>query len=1132
MLTSPTVVKRVKFKPRLNWQRGEITEELQIADDFEGECGGLLHMYGGEAEEHVGVNEVFGTKPQVSVEGFCTCMVGKPQVVLCGQGKVETMRKVFGEKASNVGVGTVGDDIPFLSVCKEAYVVEGEASVVLDYRHRSMSVSMVNVIEIVECRLKSCCNDFYKLAPSTSLKRHSAVSPMEELAKRTAQEIGEEAAAEFPVVGVVGERTEADGSPGGDAAEGEEEEEDQEEEEEDDGDGEGNGEEEEDEDGQEVPENEFEWHFGVEIDPLAFAEMDVGGAQPYEQFERFEYEALAARKRKRAALLEKNQKAEGKDRQQQLFGASIDEIRAAASNTENDLASLEEMWELSGFGSRSRKGKKRKRKVRRRAKGNPQITKKLGEANLLYATSEYDKALQLLEEIVRLAPNMPEPYHTLGLVYNSMGNRKKAINFYMLAAHLKPKDVSLWKRIAAWSLEEGLSTGQAIYCLRRAAKSDPEDVLVKWELASLFAEIKEFAKAAETYEAILTIHPTDVEACKMAAKMRQQSGRADEATKILKKLLHEHPTEADLTVVNLLADFYMESRAFSSVITCIEEARTIYCAGQGLPLDLAVKTGIAHAHLGNETVAKEYCEALHKEQAEEVAELILQVGDAYKEMGQHKSAMQYYAMLDGVPFFQNKSMWTKVSECHLAMKDHAAAVELYKKIVQEGPADIDARFKLASLLLEMDRAEEAVAHLVPSQDAHQDGVESEQAWWSDGKKVFEAELYNQQYIKGTKRLPKSVLLARAKWLEDADGLPDAFIRFNPAMPSNLKLKASRARKALARLEAEKEERRAAFLASGLDWRSDEEEEYELKTCELDPKVHQLPNLFEDEEHFNVLMQTCKVLATKKRYGEALEIINQALRVAHPSLMSRRPEVRALGTEITIKAKDAKRGFDCVRHMVLQQPYSLNAWNWYYQVVCSSEGKIPKHHKFLLSMRNKYTDCIPPIMIYGHQFSIISQPQGALREYLQAYKLKPDDPFINLCVGISFINLSLGFRLTNRNQCVVQGFAFLHKYQELSEYSQESNYNLARAYHHVGFVTIAVQYYEKVLAHREKDHPQMNTVEDPFVTFGDVLQKVEVDKGVEGLCDLRREAAFNLHLIYKKSGSMDLARQVLQDFCNL
>ncbi|KAH7427586.1 hypothetical protein KP509_10G050600 [Ceratopteris richardii] len=772
--------------------------------------------------------------------------------------------------------------------------------------------------------------------------------------------------------------------------------------------------------------------------------------------------------------------------------------------------------------------------------------------------SDYEKALQLLEEIVRLAPNMPDPYHTLGLVHYSMGNRKKAINFYMLAAHLKPTDVSLWKRIAAWSLEEGLSSGQAIYCLKRAMKSDPEDILVKWELASLYSEIKEFTKAAETYEAILTTHPVDVEACKMAAKMHQQSGRIDEATKVLKKMLHEHPTEADLTVVNLLAELYMDNKAFSSVISCIEEARNIYCAGQGLPLDLAVKSGIAHAHLGNKSIAKDYCEALHKEQPEEVAELIMQVADAYREMEEYQCAMQYYAMLDGVTFCQNKSLWIKLSACHLALRDHAAAVGLYKKIIQESPSDIDARIKLASLLLEMDKLDEALLYLSPPQDKSQDNVGDEQLWCSNGKvilllakvhytmanhdlflevtipffhEVLETEIFNQQHVRGPRRLPKSVLLARAKWLEDADGLRDAFIRYSPALPSNIRSKAARARRALQRRESEKEERRAAALARGLEWNSDEDE-VERPLVEFVPKVHGLPGMFEDEEHFDIFMQTCKVLATRKCYGEALELINKALRVGHPTLFSRRPQLRDLGTEITIKAKDAKRGFDCVRHMVQQQPYSLNAWNWYYQVVCSSEGRIPKHHKFLLTMRNKYPDCIPPIMIYGHQFSLISQPQGALREYLQAHKLQPEDPFINLCVGVSLINLSLGARLTNRNQCVMQGFAFLHKYHELSENSQESNYNLARAYHHVGFVTIAVHYYEKVLAHPEKDYPRTNTLEDPFVTFGDSLQSSEADGIVKGMCDLRREAAFNLHLIYKKSGAIDLARQVLQDFCNV
>lgn len=51
------------------------------------------------------------------------------------------------------------------------------------------------------------------------------------------------------------------------------------------------------------------------------------------------------------------------------------------------------------------------------------------------------------------------------------------------------------------------------------------------------------------------------------------------------------------------------------------------------------------------------------------------------------------------------------------------------------------------------------------------------------------------------------------------------------------------------------------------------------------------------------------------------------------------------------------------------------------------------------MRVEQKDCIMPMVIYGHQFTMISQHQSAAREYLEAYKLQPENPLINLCVGM-------------------------------------------------------------------------------------------------------------------------------------
>lgn len=50
-----------------------------------------------------------------------------------------------------------------------------------------------------------------------------------------------------------------------------------------------------------------------------------------------------------------------------------------------------------------------------------------------------DDAINLLLEVIRLAPNAPDPYHTLGNIFQIKGDPRKALDFFMIAAHLPPK---------------------------------------------------------------------------------------------------------------------------------------------------------------------------------------------------------------------------------------------------------------------------------------------------------------------------------------------------------------------------------------------------------------------------------------------------------------------------------------------------------------------------------------------------------------------------------------------------------------------------------------------------------------------------------------------------------------------
>lgn len=567
-------------------------------------------------------------------------------------------------------------------------------------------------------------------------------------------------------------------------------------------------------------------------------------------------------------------------------------------------------------------------------------------------------------------------------------------------------------------------------------------------------------------------------------------------------------------------------------------------------------------------------------------DLVMDVGDVFLALGEHEQALRYYEMLRGDKTFDNASLNLKMAQCHAALNAPTAAIALYYRVLDALPEHVEARVALASLLVENGDVSAAVALLSPPESssgttpgeqlAGRSDERQQAPWWEDGlvrKKLAELHYSRAEYQsylaailpaiqetlhskpynprgKSSKRLTKSVLLERSKWLEER-APNEVFHGFRPVLSSADTVKAARARRTLARLTAEKEEKKAAALAAGLDYDSKDESENDLPPPNAAPFGAEqdttnprqpallpppLPDLLKDEEHYQLLLQCCKTLAAVRRPWEALEIIQHVLQARDGLTKEQRDELRALGAQISFETRDVKYGFNCVRHSVLQRPYSISAWNRYYQVISRSEVKVHKHNKFLLQMRKKYPDCPAPMIICGHQFNMINQQQGAIREYLQAYKLQPEDAFVNLCVGTAFINLSLGFRLNNRNQCIMQGFAFLYKYQRLAKGNQESNYNLARAYHHVGLLQLAVNYYEKVLNHSEKDHPMVQLAHEAAdILLATVVPLKEAPPAAGqyvGHCDLRREAAYNLHLIYKKSGALHLARQMLIDHCQI
>ncbi|CAN4098039.1 unnamed protein product [Withania somnifera] len=899
-------------------------------------------------------------------------------------------------------------------------------------------------------------------------------------------------------------------------------------------------EDEEEEDEEEDGNGEYKFQFGAEMDPLSFTEEDAFGIQPYQQFERLEhqYEALAAKKRKALALQSPSQIPAKKFRQD-------------ACQEDGPGASYVEILEAMNYGMRrkSRKLKKRGRRKGSKSKVSPELKRKLGDATLHYAHGRYEEAKCVLREVIRLSPNLPDPYHTLGLIYNAMGDKKRAMNFYMLAAHLSPKDASLWKILVAWSMEQG-DRKQTRYYLSKAITADPEDVSLRYHRASIYTELGDYQKAAESYEQIARLCPDEVEVLKTAVQFYRKCGKHECSVGILEDYLKNNPTEADLSVIHLLAAIHMEDNAHLKALDLIERAKHRYFTGKQMPLHLSIKAGICHLHLGHIEEAEIIFSAVQHKKASQHPDIVTEVADSLMTLEHYESALKYYMMLEGDDNENKGYLHLRIAECYLLLRERVQAIEYFYKAVNELEDSVDARLTLSSILLEDGKDDEAVSVLSAPKDS-ESSVDSSsskpKSWWLNSKiKLKLCQIYRakgsleacvdvifpliretlflksvQPKVKVRRRLSKSVLNQRLKVLDDHQ-TDTIFHGFRPvALASDLS-KAARARKLLRKKEMLKEAKKAAALASGADWKSDDSDRES-------PEVHvyrepPLPDLLKDEEHLCLIVDLCKGLISLQRYWDALEIINLCLKLASSTLsVEKRGELQALGAQVGYNIADPIHGFDCARSIVSQHPYSFAAWNCYYKVISRLDTRHSKHSKFLNNMRIKHKDCVPPIIIAGHQFTTICHHQDAAREYLEAYKLMTDNQLINLCVGSSLINVALGFRLQNKHQCVLQGMAFLYNNLRLSRNRQEALYNLGRACHHVGLVSQAVIYYQKVLDTRENDYPipkLPNENPDP------------VENRKPGYCDLRREAAYNLHLIYKNSGARDLARQILKDYCTV
>lgn len=384
-----------------------------------------------------------------------------------------------------------------------------------------------------------------------------------------------------------------------------------------------------------------------------------------------------------------------------------DEAAADEEDEEEDSDIERQLWGRSR--RRRRRGGKRRRRggVRRKrsvvaTKVPPELASVLGEANMLYVAHQYDEAILLLKDFIKKAPTIPDPYHTLGMIYEDRQDRTKALQFFLIACTLTPQDAELWKRVGRIAKDEN-NLDQALFCFKKASSADPKDQEALFSYAELCREQGDNRRAAEVFRKLTVLIPNDLSLWMQIAEAYHCNEQEDEAVDALKTCIEKaagiepamrhQSSKYELNAVNMLADLYITLKKYRNAINVIHDLDARNAAAQeaglmegdawGLPLDIAVKYGICHLFERDFATAESMFSHLFTQDVEVFGDLYLDVADAYIALGgQDQRAAEILYHLLGREEFPLEQIWVKYAECHDRLGMFDVAVEFYEKALQ------------------------------------------------------------------------------------------------------------------------------------------------------------------------------------------------------------------------------------------------------------------------------------------------------------------------------------------------------------------------------------------------------------------------------------------------------------------
>lgn len=281
----------------------------------------------------------------------------------------------------------------------------------------------------------------------------------------------------------------------------------------------------------------------------------------------------------------------------------------------------------------------------------------LDDALLAYQQGNFDKAIDIFEQIIINQPDHPLALHALGFL----------------------------------AFEQNDLDNAMVY-LQRAVAADPQSAECQCHLANVYAALKNFSLAEQHYQQAIRLQPDYAEAYHNLGALYYKTGRRDEALRFYAKAVELQPDYADAHYS--LGLYFIGQQQYDAALTQMLNVVNLY------PGHIPGQYQLANLYLQQQDYEKalpHYHQVLRFQP--EHLETLNNVGVILLHENKLEDALQYFFR---IITFEPSHVEGRHNMAAVLMKlnRYAEAKEHYEYLLKQFPEDIDLHFNLGVVFLE------------------------------------------------------------------------------------------------------------------------------------------------------------------------------------------------------------------------------------------------------------------------------------------------------------------------------------------------------------------------------------------------------------------------------------------------